>query len=263
MNRRKLYEALCERYPKELSCSWDNDGAMLCLDWEKEVKKVLVCLDVTEQAVKDACSEGADLIISHHPFIFRGIKALDSDLAFGKKLKLLTENDVAVFSFHTRADCADKGLNDRLASVLELSEVGNVCDPEDGLPLGRIGVIDPCTSEEAALLFASRLGHSVRFFKGSDSVKKVMCVCGGGKEFLPLALENGCDAFLSGDLSYNLVLDCVEAGLNVIEASHYSTEILCLDMFKDAINDIDKSILVSKCSFGAVGEDVFPEILGI
>ncbi|MBE6591256.1 MAG: Nif3-like dinuclear metal center hexameric protein [Ruminococcaceae bacterium] len=263
MNRRKLYEALCQSYPKELSCSWDNDGAMLCLDWDKEVKKALVCLDVTDEAVRAACDEGCDLIVSHHPFIFRGVKSIDGDGLFGRRVKALCENNIAVFSFHTRADCARGGLNDRFAAAIGLENVTDVLDPEEGLPLGRIGTLEDCSAEEAALIAASALGQPVKLFKGSDTAKRLMCVCGGGKEFLPLAQKEGCDTFLSGDLSYNLVLDCTQSGLNVIEVSHYSSEILCLDMFCEAINAADSDITVIKSSFGACGEVVFPEILGI
>ena len=97
----ELYSMLEEAIPAELSCDWDNDGRMVIPDGKKTVKKVLICLDVTESAVDYAVKNDFDCIISHHPIIFHGVKNIDGDNYLSRKVCKLIKNDIAVFSFHT------------------------------------------------------------------------------------------------------------------------------------------------------------------
>ena len=105
MNVAELYRALDERFPSTLSCDWDNDGLMYCFDKSKQVKKVLITLDVTLDSIKYAVENGFDTIISHHPLIFKPISHLDFEGATGARLKELIKHDISVMSFHTRLDC--------------------------------------------------------------------------------------------------------------------------------------------------------------
>ena len=114
MKIRELYNALDARMPRSLSCSWDNDGLMCCPDGNKTVNRVLVALDVTGEVVEYAKANGYDVIISHHPFIFNGLKSVDDEGYISKKLISLVKADIAVMSFHTRLDAVEGGVNDKL-----------------------------------------------------------------------------------------------------------------------------------------------------
>ena len=104
MKVRELYSALEARIPRSLSCEWDNDGLMCCPDGNKSVGKVLIALDVTGAVVEYAKKEGYDVIISHHPFIYKGLRAVDDEGYVSAKLISLIESGISVMSFHTRLD---------------------------------------------------------------------------------------------------------------------------------------------------------------
>ena len=242
MNVTELYKKLCHYFPEELRCEWDNDGIMVCPDSSAEVKKVLVSLDVTEEIVDYAIDRGFDLIISHHPLIFRPLSHVTEENHISRKVVKLIANAISVFSFHTRADRAKGGVNDRLAEILEL--VNPVPFGEDGL--GRIGTLN----EEYELeVFADALklalgADSIKVSDGYNTVKKVAVVGGDGKDFVADALKMGADTYVSGRLSYNVMEDAAEMGINLIEAGHYYTELPITEYFSEIISALDSDIYV-------------------
>lgn len=257
MKRSELYSELDKRFAPSYSCDWDNDGVMVCADGERDVKRVLVSLDVSAECVKRAVLGGFDLIVSHHPLIFRPLKRLRADILDQKKVIDLIKNDVALFSFHTRMDSAPGGLNDRVARYLGMENVlGVSLDGEGGVP-ARIGDVKERSPREFAQFVSDAFGAPVRLYDSKRPVKRVFSVSGGGRDFIFKALESGADAFVSGDLGYNDVLDALEAGMSVIELDHYSSEILCCDVFSELIDSLDPGINVE--SFTGVGS--FTQIL--
>ena len=221
MKIRELYNKLSEHFPTELSCSWDNDGLMCCTDSEREVKKVLCALDVTESIVDYAIENGFDLIISHHPLIFHPLKSVTDSTTPAKKVVKLIQNGISVFSFHTRADCAEGGVNDMLASALGLHKTERF--GEGGM--GRIGEIEaPCSLSEFAKTVKALISAPCVNYAGEKTVHRVALLGGDGDDFVEAAKEAGADTYLSGDLSYNVMLDAPELEINLIEAGHFYTE---------------------------------------
>ena len=135
MTVKTLYDRLSERIPEELREEWDNDGLMCSSDDQKEVKRALVTLDVTEDIVDYAVSHNIDLIVSHHPLIFKPLKSVTEDSHVARKVIKLIKNDISVMSFHTRADKVEGGVNDLLADILGIK---NAVPFGEGF-LGRIG----------------------------------------------------------------------------------------------------------------------------
>ena len=217
----ELYKALDAKFPKSLMCEWDNDGIMCADDLEAPCKKVLISLDVTNEAVDYAIKNGFDTVISHHPLVFKGQKSLSTLNFTQNKLISLVKNGVRVMSFHTRLDAADGGVNDALLVALGFDK--GESDPLD--PIGRI-----CAFENEISLddFASNvkkaLGAPSISYVGSRAVKKVYVVGGDGKDLIENAVLCGADTLLTGNASYNSMLDADEKGLNVIEAGHFYTE---------------------------------------
>jgi sporulation protein YabP len=128
MNVRQLYQYLNQNIPTSLSCEWDNDGLMCCPDPDREVHKVLIALDVTGEVADEAVEGDFDVVVSHHPLIFKPIRSLTVDDGVGAKLMSFVRAGISVMSFHTRLDAAGGGVNDRLAEELGLIDVESFDD---------------------------------------------------------------------------------------------------------------------------------------
>ena len=222
MTVKELYKILDAKIPASLSCEWDNDGLMCCPDGDRQVKKVLVALDVTDKTVSAAIDGGYDLIVSHHPFIFKGLKSINGEAHVAKNAISLIKNGISVFSFHTRLDAVEGGVNDTLASLLCLE---NVCAFGEG-DLGRIGYLpEEVTAEELAVRVKDALGaDGVYLADAQKQCKKVAVLGGGGEDFIASAIAAGADTYISGELKYHSMTDAPELGINLIQAGHFYTE---------------------------------------
>ena len=233
---------MCERIPEFLREEWDNDGIMCATDLTSEVNSVLVTLDVTEEVVDYAISRNFDLIVSHHPLIFKPVSSITEENHVTRKLIKLITNNVTVFSFHTRADKVSGGVNDLLANALGLCDV----KPFGSDMLGRIGTL---TEERGLEEFADdvkiQLGaDTVRYSDAYNSVKRVAVVGGDGKDYVKAAIEAGADTYLSGRIGYNTMEEAAEMGINLIEAGHYATEFPVTKFFSNLLFKIDPRLTV-------------------
>ena len=224
MTVKEFYECLCDRVSPALSCEWDNDGLMLTPDGEREVRRVLCTLDVTEGAVDYAKEYGFDLIISHHPLLFRPLRALDPDNHIARKAIRLLHDGISVISLHTRADAVVDGVNDRLCDLLGLGAV--TMFGEAGDMIGRVGDLPaPMPLADFAVLVKEKLGCPMVLAADADLPVQRVAVCGGdGKDFVAAALSTGADTYLSGRIGYNIMVEAPEMGINLLEAGHYFTE---------------------------------------
>jgi len=242
MTVKRLYEYLSSRIPEALSEEWDNDGIMCSADLSREVESVLITLDVTDEIVDYAISRGFHVIISHHPLIFKPLSNLNEENHISRKVIKLISNDISVLSFHTRADKVKGGVNDILASIIGLSDV----TPFGEGGLGRIGNL----SEEVELeIFAERVkdklsSDCVKIADAYNTVKRVALVGGDGKDYVDSALEAGADTYLSGRISYNVMEEATDMGINLIEAGHYFTEFPVTKFFASLVNLFDENVSV-------------------
>ena len=220
----EFYKELNDLYPTSLSCSWDNDGLMCSADMSKDVKRVLTTMDVTDACLKYACDNGFDLILSHHPMIFKGLKSVTETSLNASQVIFCIINGISVISLHTRLDAGENGVNDCLAAKLGLKECVPFGD-EESPTLGRIGTVDPVSSEDFAKMVRDALGcKTVNAYLSHKTVTKVAVVGGGASDFAYTALTAGADAFVCGECRYNTALDAADSGLTVIEAGHYASE---------------------------------------
>lgn len=237
MTVKKLYDKMTERIPEELREEWDNDGIMCSADFSHEVNNVLITLDVTAEIVDYAIGRNFDLIISHHPLIFKPIGSVTEENHVARKIINLISNNVSVFSFHTRADKVLGGVNDILATKFGLTDVEVF--GEGGI--GRIGTLP----EESDLpVFADlvklQLGaDAVRIANAYTPVKRVAIVGGDGKDMVADAIKAGADTFVSGRISYNIMEEASERAINLIEAGHYFTEQPVTEFFSSLVASID------------------------
>ena len=236
----EIYRELDKRIPRELSCDWDNDGLMCCPEAGREVKRALVALDVTGEVADTAIDGNYDIIVSHHPFIFKGLKNIcDENYISGKAIRLICKG-ISVTSFHTRLDALDGGVNDVLAGRLGLSEVEAF--GEEGI--GRIGVIREAVS-------ACELAETVKKALGAQGVlvsdaglpcRRVAVLGGEGGDDIFAAMAAGADTFVSGRLGYHSMVDAPDMGINLIEAGHFYTEDPVCSALRELLLCIDGSI---------------------
>ena len=220
----EIYQCLERALPPSLSCDWDNDGLMVCASPEKEVKKILFALDITPAVTEYAEKIGADLIISHHPLIFSGIRRMDGHDGTTRKVMALLKNNISAMSFHTRLDAAEGGINDILANLFRLSDVEQF--GVDGDTAARIGTLPaPMAFEDFCRLVKDILGApSVCGAKSGHTVSRLAVLGGSGKDYIREAQRMGADTYLTGEVNYNYLLEAAENGLSVVTAGHYHTE---------------------------------------
>lgn len=214
---RDILQLLQQLAPPELAESWDNNG-LLCGRLDAPVRRVLVALDPFLPAAEEAAALDAQLLVTHHPLIFRPAKSVTDDTAVGKTLLYLIEHGIAAMNAHTCLDFAPGGVNDTLARTLGLREI-------TGDDLWRGGLVAP----QSLTAFVATVRHQlsaggVRFADAGRPVRRV-AVCGGaGDDYLPEVAAAGYDTYVTGDVKYNDFWDAVDLGVNLIDAGHFPTE---------------------------------------
>lgn len=238
----ELYRELDARIPRSLSCEWDNDGLMCCPDKNKEVRRVLVALDVTDRVVSRAIKEKFDVILSHHPLIFKGLRAMGGEDPISSKVLRLIGAGIAVMSFHTRLDAVEGGVNDMLASLLGLDEVEVF--GQNGECIGRIGRLErPMTTREFAEHVKATLRSPAVFYgDAGNPVRRVAVLGGSGDDDVSAAREAGADTYLSGTLKYHDLTDAPESGMNLLMAGHFYTERPVCRVLCDTVESIAPDI---------------------
>lgn len=243
----ELIEKVC---PKNLAYDWDNVG-LLCGDKEKEINTVLVTLDTNVNVIKEAIDADADMIVSHHPILLGGIKRIDYSDPTGQMLRLLIENNISVFSAHTNMDTAKGGINDALAELFDLTDIKileqHTQNPEAGL--GRYGKLRTAVklSELAELTKKNLKTPYVRVSGDLNTNISTLAVASGScSEIIPLAKSLDCDAIITGDMKYHNTIDNALSGICIIDAGHYPTENIVMDIFADILKNTELKIIKSK-----------------
>lgn len=246
MNVEDIIKKIEDFAPQNLSLEWDNTG-FLCGDINRDVHRVLLALDVNLKTISEAIQNKCDMIISHHPMFFKGIKKIDFLSPEGKAVELLIKNDILVFSAHTNMDAAENGINQRLAELFELLDIKVLEPVGEKTGIGRFGTLKKEMSIEAfSELVKEKLDTPFVKVSGGKNIKKLAICSGSGAEYFHLAKENGCDALLTSDVKYHNALDAEENGICLIDAGHFPTEKIVCDIFKEILGDLPVEIVISK-----------------
>ena len=215
----KLYELLCKMAPPELAEEWDNIG-LLAGRMDARVDTALCALDLNPAVLREAVNKGAQLIVTHHPILFRGRKNLREDDAEGRLLCDLVRSNIAMIAMHTNYDNACPGVNDALAAALGLENVQIVAR------ILRVGEVEAMPFERFADAAEVRLGGPIRRYgEARRSVRRIAVVGGSGGDYLGAAISAGAEVFLTGEISYHRATDAADNGLMVLEAGHAATEL--------------------------------------
>ena len=216
--------------PLSIQESWDNSG--LCVGSpEDEVTSVLLALDCTPALVEEAVACGADMIITHHPLIFSGLKKISSDNMVGEAVINAIKAGISIYAAHTNADKVLAGVSGAMAAKLGLENVRILDDEGAGTGLGTIGDLpEPMTADQAVAFVKDRFAlKSVKASKPLFGMISRVAMCGGsGGSLIGAAQKAGAQLYISGDISYHNFF--TPEGFMIMDIGHYESEIEIVDI---------------------------------
>lgn len=226
--------------PLDSQEEWDKSGNQI-LFHNKEIKKVLVALDVTDCVVKKAIEEGFDLILTHHPFLFGGISYFDDEDPKGKLILPLLENKISVYSAHTNLDKAEDGVNDQWIQLLNLENVEMLSDEEE---IGIVGEGNYTTKALYEKIKSLEIPRIVCHGKPKEEIHRIAVLGGSGADYVLDAVKKGADVLLTGDVTHHKAQDAYEAGIMVFDIGHYDSEKFVLSKAKEKLEKEFSTLIV-------------------
>ncbi len=225
----EIINTIEQYYPRSLAESWDNPG-LLCGRKEQEVNSIVLALDASQRVVNYAVDIGADMILTHHPIIFDGIRSVTDDTFTGRKLLQMIENRISCYAMHTNFDIAQNGMAYAAAKRLGVREFVPLeqTSEQDGVPVG-IGFVGDLpkavTAGELASFVKEKFGISSLFYYDSGKLIRRVAVCpGSGRHMLDAVRAAGADAFITGDTGHHDGMDYKDDGITLIDAGHFGVE---------------------------------------
>ena len=240
----EIFEYLTKLYPLELAMDWDNSGFLLGRS-DKEVKNVLVVLDITNEVLEYAGAKDIDLIVSHHPIIFSAIKRVTDETLLGNYILKILRNDISVIAMHTNFDIAKGGMADIAEQKLSLSNTKplEVTATQDGkdLGIGKIGDLKKALSFDELLSLIKdtfNLKNLTVFGRENikGNIKRIAISPGSGRGMYKYALDET-DVLITGDITHHEGLDAINEGICIIDATHYGLEHVFTEKI---VNDLKK-----------------------
>ncbi len=252
-----LIDKLNSIIPENTQEHWDNSGIQINCG-NNDIKKALVALEITFDVIEEAIRAKADLIITHHPLLFNGVKKIDCDDVKGRYIIDLVTNGISVYSLHTNFDRAHGGNNDYIADILELDDISPlVIDGCEDI-ITRAGRCMPISLAKLADKLACGLEidkNLISVIGDKDAVINKVGICtGAGAEYIEAAMKNGCDAFITGDVKYHEAVNAREMGMCVIDAGHFGTE----HIFPEAFAELMRSAGFTGVDFIMSKTDINP-----
>jgi len=235
--------------PPHLQEDYDNVG-LLAGSSKTKVTGIYVALDVTKRVIERAQALDCQLIVTHHPILFRGRKNLREDDAEGAAVCAMIRKGIGLIAAHTNFDNAEIGVNDALAEALGLDDIRPL---PQGMRVGKLESVH--TPESLGAMVEKRLGGRARIYaERPDAAIKRVAVCGGaGGDFFELAACSGAQAFVTGEVKHHDALAAVAAGLCLIEAGHYETEHIAIKLLADGlqkkINAVQYNVTVNESAY--------------
>ncbi len=233
MKVKDVVECINGAAPYNIACDWDNSGFLVGHE-KGEVKKAMIALDFTGDVLSEALEQDCQLIITHHPYIFKGLTRITDETVEGKLVLKLIESGISLVSAHTNLDMANGGINDCLCSMLGLSDITQMGEITEGVGEFRMGYTD-CRLSELVDKVKATLNCKAVKYNGDDDmrVKKVAVCSGSGCGFLDAAISGGAEAYLTADAKYHDFQTADAAGIALIDAGHFETEnIICSKLSK-------------------------------
>lgn len=236
MIHRQISDVIEEFAPLSLQESWDNSGWQLG-DPQSDTTGVLLCVDVTPEVLDEARERGCNLIISHHPLIFKGVKQIIGRNRVERCIARALAEGISIYSSHTATDCAPRGISWEMASMLGLEDVQQL----DASGLGAVGnLADALPWREFVDLVKASFGAPIvrcsRVPSEPWMIRRVALCGGSAAEFLPNAIRLGAQAYVTADCKLNQFLDYADDIL-LVDSGHFETEYATKDIFYRLISE--------------------------
>jgi len=235
--------------PSKLIEHWDNTGFQIGDD-NKEISKILVALDLDREVYEKAMKEDFNMIITHHPLIFKPISNVTTLTYKGKLIYDLIRNEMVIYNAHTNLDQAVEGVNDELAKILGLNnpqilKLSNL-DLELKYGYGKIGNIEETNLSDYIKYIKEKLNIDYLTVYGEqERIVKRVALCGGsGSEFIYDAYKKNACIYITGDIKYHDAQLGNELGLTIIDAGHYHTEKIILPVIKKHLEKEDSNLYI-------------------
>lgn len=255
MKIKDILGALEEFAPLALQDGYDNAGLQIGLAEDADITGALLCLEVTEDIVNEAVLRGCNLIVSHHPILFRPVKSINSDDYIGRTILTAIRNNIAIYSAHTNLDVALGGVNFKIAEKLGLKDI-EFLSPKEYVVNGKTikageGVIATLSTPTSKRTFMENVKEvfRLRSLRVNNADKRNIsrvAICGGSGSFLiPTAVEKGVDAFITGEIGYHHFFG-YDNEILLMEIGHYESEQYTIDLLRDIVTRFAPTLYVCK-----------------
>jgi len=241
---KNIIKMIEEKYARTYAMSWDNVG-LLAGRSDKEVKKIYVALDATDDVVDAAVEMGADMLVTHHPLIMSGLKKVTDGDFIGNRLIRLIQSDISYYAMHTNydvrgmADLAGEKLQLENAQVLEVTGVSEENEEvQEGI--GRIADFsESVTLRQSCEMVKEAFSlDTVKVFGNLEKQITRIAICpGSGKSVISTALQKGAEVLVTGDIGHHDGIDAVAQNLAIIDAGHYGLEHIFIKDMTEYLND--------------------------
>ena len=231
---REVTDIIEQRFPKEYALDWDNVGLLAGRD-DKEVRCIYIALDASDEVIHAAARQGADMLVTHHPLIFSGMKRITNQDFIGWRILGLIRRDISYYAMHTNYDVLGMAaLSGSMIGLKQPEALEVTCEAQEGI--GRIGQLEKAVSLRQCCEDVKRAFHleSVRVFGNPDRTVERIAICpGSGKSVIGEALKKQADVLITGDIGHHEGIDAAAQGMAVIDAGHYGLEHIFVEDMKD------------------------------
>ena len=240
MKAKQVFDALEQYAPLPLQDSYDNAGLQIGLTEKQEVTGALLCLDVTEAIIDEAERMGCNLVVAHHPLLFRGLKSITGQSYVERCVIKAILKGIGIYAAHTNLDNAEGGVNYRIAEKIGLKKLSFLETKIASTPAGS-GIIGELETEEDERNFLERVKalFGIRYIRHNVLSGRRICrvaLCGGAGGFLlPQAIAQGADVFLTGEMRYHDYFGH-EDEILIAEMGHYESEQYTIDLLAEVLS---------------------------
>ena len=231
MKCKEILQILSEDFPANRAYSWDNVGLLLGRE-DKNIRKILIALDATDEVIEEAKVLQVDMLLTHHPLLFSPVKTIVDTNFIGKRIIELIQSDIAYVALHTNYDIMR--MSDLASERLGLEDTVPLepCQDVEVLGLGKFGNLpESCSLQQCAELTKEAFDlNNVRVFPSVHNViSKVAVLPGSGKGAIKEAIDLGADVLITGDIGHHEGIDATSQGLSIIDAGHYGMEYIFIE----------------------------------
>lgn len=257
MTAKELIQKIEEAFPPEKAASWDNSGFQAGRR-QKEIKKVFVALDATDDVIAQAAAWEADMLLLHHPLTMSGIKSVTTETRVGRKFLELIRHDICCYSCHTNYDVEEMAQIAGNMMKLQKPEILEVTGIDkrtaEYMGFGRVGsLVRPVTLRECGELVKTifKLDNVKIFGDLEQVVQRVAISPGSGKSMIEPAIAAKAQVLITGDIGHHEGIDAVDEGLAIIDAGHYGLEHIFMAQMEKFLKGAGKDLKVAKAGISS------------